>query len=130
MPFSSEPLFLAAEDRAELESWAHSRTLRAGDVMRARLILCLADGVPYRVIMRRLGITAPTISLWKRRFQESGMEGLEPQHRGTSPRKITPAVQARIVARTPRAPPDGGTPWSCRKMARWTGVSAATVHRV
>ncbi|MBI3665784.1 MAG: IS630 family transposase, partial [Acidobacteria bacterium] len=123
-------MFLSPEDRAELEGWAHSRTLRAGDVMRARLILGLADRVPYRVIMRRLGITAPTISLWKRRFQESGMEGLEPQHRGTSPRKITPAVQARIVARTLKAPPDGSTQWSCRKMARGTGVSAATVHRI
>jgi len=38
-------LQVSAEQRDKLESWAHSRSLPAGDVFRARLILVLADGL-------------------------------------------------------------------------------------
>ena len=36
-------LLVTPEQRDELESWAKSRALPAGDVFRARLILALAD---------------------------------------------------------------------------------------
>jgi hypothetical protein len=38
---------LTDEQRSELRKWAASRTLPAGDVFRARLILALADGQTY-----------------------------------------------------------------------------------
>jgi hypothetical protein len=44
-----------AGQREELENWAQSRTLPAGGVFRARLILALADGMSYREIERQLG---------------------------------------------------------------------------
>jgi hypothetical protein len=37
-------LTLNEEQRIELTGWSQSRTLPAGDVFRARLILALADG--------------------------------------------------------------------------------------
>jgi len=37
-------LSLTEEQRSELSQWAASRTLPAGDVFRARLILALAEG--------------------------------------------------------------------------------------
>ena len=58
------------EQRSELRKWATSRTLPAGDVFRARLILALAAGPIYSQIMASLQITAPTISRWKQRFEE------------------------------------------------------------
>jgi hypothetical protein len=50
MPFAAEAITLTVEERSELEQMAQSRTLPAGDVFRARLILMLADAVPYRTI--------------------------------------------------------------------------------
>jgi hypothetical protein len=38
---------------------------------RARLILMLADGLPYRTIQERLATTAPTISRWRERFESN-----------------------------------------------------------
>ena len=87
------------EQREELERWAQSRALPAGDVFRARLILSLGEGLSYRDIERTLGASAPTVSKWKRRFEESGMAGLQGQHKGSQPRTATPAVQARILRR-------------------------------
>jgi len=44
-------LRVTEEQRSELRKWAASRTLRAGDVFRARLILGLADRQTYSQIM-------------------------------------------------------------------------------
>jgi hypothetical protein len=43
-------LALTSEQREELTRWAQSRSLPAGDVFRARLILALADGMSYAEI--------------------------------------------------------------------------------
>lgn len=77
-------LQVTREQREELEGWAQSRTLTAGDVFRARLILALVDGMSYREIERKLGASAPTVSKWKSRFEQEGMEGLPGRHREVS----------------------------------------------
>jgi transposase len=123
-------LQLSVEQREELERWAQSRALPAGDVFRARLILCLAEGLSYREIERRLGASAPTVSKWKNRFEQSGMAGLQGQHKGSQPRTVTPAVQARILQRAQQKPSDGSTHWTCRKLATALGLSKSTVQRV
>jgi hypothetical protein len=58
---NQEVLTITDEQRSELSKWAASRTLPAGDVFRARLILALAEGVSYRQIMATLQTTAPTM---------------------------------------------------------------------
>ena len=73
-----ELLSLTTEQREELMRWAQSRSLPAGDVFRARLILALADGMTYEAIKGSLHTTAPTISRWKQRFEQMGLDGLEP----------------------------------------------------
>jgi transposase len=118
------------EQRSELSRWAASRTLPAGDVFRARLILALADGQTYSRIMASLQTTAPTISRWKQRFQELGIVGLEARHKGSQPRVADAAVQAKIARKTQQKPADGSTHWSCRKMAAALGLSKSTVQRV
>jgi hypothetical protein len=78
------------EQRAELQRWASSRTLPAGDVFRARLILALASGKSYSQIEGELGTSRPTIARWRKRFQESGLAGLDPQHKGSPRPTATP----------------------------------------
>ena len=117
---------LTKNEFEELTRWAHSRTLPALDVFRARLILALAEGMTYDQVVDALGTTRPTIARWKSRFEEMGIEGLEPQHKGSRPRAATPAVQARVARRVQQKPPDGSTHWSCRKLAADLGMSPAT----
>jgi hypothetical protein len=53
---------------------------------RARLILLLAEGLPYRSIEERLDTTAPTISRWKDHFLRNRVAGLiERRHPGQKP---------------------------------------------
>lgn len=123
-------LQVSDEQRDELESWAQSRSLPAGDVFRARLILALADGLTYREIEGKLGASAPTVSKWKGRFEQHGVAGLQGQHRGSKPRRATPGVQARVIRRAQQKPSDGSTHWSCRKLSEEVGISKSTVQRI
>jgi transposase len=123
-------LQVSAEQHEELERWVQSRTLPAGDVFRARIVLALAEGLSYREIERKLGASSATVSLWKRRFERSGMEGLQGQHKGSKPRAATPAMQARLLRRVQQRPGEGSTHWSCRKLAKELGLSKSTVQRV
>jgi len=131
MPFTAETITLTADERAELEQMTKSRTLPAGDVFRARLVLLLAEGLPYRTIMERLDTTAPTISRWKERFLLQGVAGLlEIRHPGQKPSVITPALEAKVLDLTRRKPNDGCTHWSCRKLAQQLKISKDTVQRI
>src|SRR6266568_3230240 len=123
-------LELTAAEKQDLERWAQSRTLPAGDVFRARLILALADGQSYREMVRGMRTSAATIARWRRRFEQDRLAGLEGRHRGSKPRTATPAVQARVVRRVQQQPSDGSTHWSCRKLAGELGVSKSTVQRI
>lgn len=125
-----ELLELTEEQRNELSRWAQSRTLPAGDVFRAKLILALGQGKSYSQIESELQTSRPTIARWKQRFEEAGMAGLDCQYRGTKPSIATPAVQADILRRTLKNPGDGSTHWSCRKMAEAANVSKSTVQRI
>lgn len=108
-----------------------SRSLPAGDVQRARLILMLAEGRSYAEIQERLQTTAPTISRWKKRFLSERLQGLIPApHPGQKPTVITPKLQARVLEATRRKPKDGSTHWSVRKLAGELNLSKDTVHRI
>src|SRR2546422_274097 len=123
-------LELTAAEKPDLERWAQSRTLPAGDVFRARLILALADGQSYREMVRGMRTSAATIARWRRRFEQDRLAGLEGRHRGSKPRTATPAVQARVVRRVQQQPSDGSTHWSCRKLAGGLGGSKSTGQRI
>lgn len=130
MADNQELFLITAEQREELQGWAQSRSLPAGYVFRARLILALTDGKTYLEIEHSLGASAPTVSKWKGRFEQLGMEGLQGQHKGSKPRRATPAVQGRVIRRAQQKPSDGSTHWSVRKLAEAVGVSKSTVHRI
>ena len=126
----SDSLLLSAQQEIELSRIAQSRSLPAGYVFRARLILMLAQGASYSAIKLRLRTTAPTISRWKRRFLAVGVDGLDTAHPGQKPSVLTARLRARILAATRKPPQDGSTHWSCRKLAAALGVSKDAVHRV
>jgi len=123
-------LTLTPEEKQDLERWAQSRTLPAGDVFRARLILALAEGQSYREIAKGMRTSAATIARWRTRFEQHRLAGLEGRHQGSKPRTATPAVQARVARRVQQKPRDGSTHWSCRRLARELGVSKSTVQRI
>ncbi|HTF70585.1 MAG TPA: helix-turn-helix domain-containing protein [Edaphobacter sp.] len=97
----SHDVVLSKEQQLELSRIAQSRSLPAGYVFRARLILMLAEGAPFSTIKQRLRTTAPTISRWKQRFLASGIDGLDTCMRRWTPRPA--AFTERPLHATPAA---------------------------
>lgn len=114
MAISTE-LILNASQQDELIAISQSRSLPAGYVFRAKLILMLAEGASFRTIKHKLGTTAPTIVRWKERFLSGGIDGLDTYHPGQPPSVLTPALRAPILG----APPEKSQP-----IDRRTGVAA------
>jgi transposase len=127
---SRNAVSLTHPQHAELSAIAQSRSLPAGYVFRAKLILMLAEGASFNTVKQRLQTTAPTITRWKERFLAEGIDGLDTYHPGQKPTVLTSALRAKILATTRRKPANGSTHWSCRKLAAALGVSKDAVHRV
>jgi transposase len=126
---TSAAVQLRPEDRAELERRARSQRVRADDARRARMMLMLADGLPYTAIEAALRCSSATVALWKRRFAAGGLAGLGARHQGTRATVLTPALEARILAWTRRKPPNGATHWSTRLLGRKLGVSHTLIAK-
>src|SRR5260370_41756333 len=104
---SIDSVVLSEDLQLELNRIAQSRSLPAGYVFRARLILMPAQGASFSRIKQRLGTTGPTISRWKQRFLASGVEGPDTNHPGQSACGLTPKLRARTLSAT-RKKPRGG----------------------
>ena len=95
MPFEAAPFVLTSGQRRDLEEISRSQSLPAGFVLRAKILLLLADGLSYQAVAEKLDTSTPTVGKWKRRFLEQGLDGLETHRPGQPPSKLTPRLRAR-----------------------------------
>src|SRR5579859_1282885 len=123
-------LSLTTEERRALLSLTRSRAAQAADVKRARLIMMLDEGLSWNAIGMRLPCTPDYISRWKGRFERERLAGLYARHRGSAPAEDAAKIEARVLAWTQKAPSDGSTHWSTRKLAEVLGVSHMMVARI
>ena len=99
--------------------------------MRARICLMAAEGQSNNAIAGQLGVSRPTVILWRRRFKEQGCPGISSDApHGVSPRRLDPGKEKAIVEATLQTKPAGATHWSTRSMAHAQGVGKSTVQRI
>src|ERR1700693_1692285 len=116
-------------DREVLASWVRSPAIRAGLAQRARIVLLAADGAGTNEIVRRTGVSKPTVIAWKRRYAAEGIGGLEDRPKPGRPRWTDDVA---IVLATLEPPPErlGVTHWSSRLLAAELGISNVKVADV
>src|SRR5882672_6448676 len=81
---------LTREERRALEARARKYTSPYRDVIRAKLVLLAAEGLPNDVIAARLDTPRQIISKWRKRFALARLPGLEAQPRGGRPALFSP----------------------------------------
>jgi transposase len=121
---------LEEAERAELEARARRRKSFRADAMRAEIVLLAATGLPNLVIAKRLGITRVTVTTWRQRFATRRLDGLADEPRPGAPRKIGDEKITDVVTATLETMPTAATHWSTRSMAKASGLSVSTVHRI
>jgi transposase len=98
--------------------------------LRSRIVLGCAEGKSNQQVAAEVGVWPQTVGKWRRRFLESGLDGLSDEPRPGAPRTITDEqVEAVVVATLERTPADA-THWSRAAMAAESGLSRSTVGRI
>ena len=124
-------MVLQEEDRVVLERWVAAQKTPQSVAVRARIVLMAQQGLSNSAIARDLGVSRPTVIMWRDRFQAGGAQALTEVKAGRGRKRTITAEQVKaIVNATTQSTPPGETHWSCRSMAKAQGVSPATVARI
>jgi transposase len=123
---------VGAADRARLAAIVADRNSPQKHVWRAQVVLRSADRLGTTEIMRRTGLSKPSVWRWQERYLEAGVDGLLRDK--TRPSRIPALAEAKVaevIQCTLEEPPLGeATHWTMRAMARASGVSPAKVHQI
>jgi len=122
-------LLLSAEQRSELNRLVKVPSTPQKIVLRARIALLAAEGKDNDEIALELGTSRVTVGLWRQRVLDLGLAGLEEAPRAGRPVEVE-AGRVRTVLTEVVRPPKGRARWSCRSMARHSGLSPSTVQRL
>jgi putative transposase len=95
-----------------------------------RLLLLAADGRSNTDIAEQLGLSKPTVGIWRKRYLSQRLQGLYDEPRPGGPRSIRDNEVAALIRKTLKTKPKDGTHWTCRSIAAETKLSKSTVQRV
>jgi transposase len=127
----AKQLFIDESQRKRLTFLAKAGKTPQVLAMRARIILLAAEGKPNSAIGRSLGISRPTVLLWRGRFARFGVPGLTREARRSGrPRSLTPERVKEVVEATINTKPVAATQWSVRTFAKAHGLKRDMVHRI
>lgn len=126
----TSPLVLTTHERETLQQWARRPKTAQALALRARIILACAEGQTNTAVASEVRVAQQTVCKWRQRFATQRLDGLLDEPRPGAPRTVPDAAIERIVAQTLETMPAYATHWSTRGMARTSGVSRSTVHRI
>ncbi len=113
---------LTPDERDELERLSRSRTTAAGPVIRARLLLAVANGMNYTEAAASVGRRSnDAVSKLVSRFNQVGIEALIPGHGGGYAVRYGEVERERILRefkRTADRTKDGTATWSLQTLQR------------
>ena len=123
---------MTAEQQSALDVMARSSVLPHRTVVQARALLWAADGVANEEIGRRSGVDPDAMRRWRRRFAESGVDGVGKIAKDRGRRSwLAEGTVAAVVHDTLHAmPDDGSTHWLTRLMAERHGIGKDSVARI
>lgn len=122
---------LTEQDRKKLEKWSRGYSTPVRLVVRSKIVLLAAGGLQNKEIAVQLGVSRRMVGLWRSRFAEKGLAGIEKDapRGGRTPRKRN-RLARKILEKTTTETPADATHWSVRTMAKAVGADPTMVFRV
>lgn len=128
---AAPPINLPDEDRAILERWARGRSTPARLVLRSKIVLLAAAGCLNKEIADQLRCANKTVCLWRRRYAQGGIPGIEKDaKRGATITIKSEILVQKIIQTTLNERPPSRSRWTTRSLAAAVGTSATMVQRV
>lgn len=113
---------LTMEERSELEKLSRASSAPAAWVIRAKLLLAVADGANYTEAAHAVGRkSGDAVSQLVERFNGEGLQAIEPRHGGGPALRYGSNERERILAEVRRVPDrerDGTATWSLSTLQR------------
>ena len=106
------------EEREKLERVARSRTVGAGLVRRAQIIMHALEGLKAPEISARMELCGATVRHWLKRFNARGLPGLEEDVRSGRPPTYSAEQRSAVINTALTRPADLGLPFACWTLVR------------
>src|SRR6202048_240299 len=131
MPNTGLAIELQPAERIQLEQWESAQGTPQQVALRCRIILMSVPGQQNVAIAAGLGVSRPTVQLWRKRVHEQGIGEVWEIAPGRGRKAHYDQGQRdRIIKATLQSKPKGMSHWSCRLMAEAQDVSKSTVNRL
>lgn len=112
MSYQPTPIKLNSEQRSILDSWVRSSTAEQRRVFRANIIIMASEGTGTNAIARELKTRPATVTKWRIRFAQLGMDGLKDAPRPGQRRRYLPDDEKRVLKMLDESPPVGYAQWN------------------
>src|SRR4051812_48207828 len=109
---------LSEEEREALGRIARSRTVGAGLVRRAQIVLHALEGLKAPEISARMELCGATVRHWLKRFNACGLEGLEEDVRSGRPPTYSAEQRSAVINAALSRPAELGLPFACWTLDR------------
>jgi transposase len=120
---------ITSEERSKLRQRVGSPTTAQRDALRARIVLLRAEGRREADVAKAVGVSINTVSLWSKRFEKNGLEGLRDEPGRGRKSWLAPEKIRKVITQVTQ-PPKGRKKWSTRSMAAAAGMSHNSVHSI
>jgi len=125
-----QSLILSDTDYEELLVMSRSSKLDHRYVMRAKIILSLAEGNSYDWVQQVFSVGREAVAKWKGRFMKLGISGLMDKKGRGRKAVYGEAVKARVIQKACSKPAGGYTNWSQRRIAKQLKISQSSVQKI
>jgi len=112
-----------------LQELCNSRTLPAGLVQRANIVLSCIKGKTVHSIAQRFAISRSKVVRWKNKFMKMGFDGLKDDERCGRPVSYNENFQKAVLKKIEEVPPDGYARWDGTLLAKELNVSKDAIWR-
>ena len=129
MPKRYKPLNCSKTDITELNKIAASSDDPRLS-LRARIVLACNEGRQVKDIAAEFNERPNTVILWRRRFDEQGIQGLYNLPRGKNAYRYGSNLKERLLSLLGETPPDGEQRWTGELLSEKLSVPAAVIWRL
>ena len=124
-------LHVNARDNARLRKLLADRNTPRKVIWRIEVVLATAAGHGTNEIMRRTGLSKPTVWRWQERYLDDGVDGLScDKTRPSRKPPLSAEIRLAVIIKTAGELPANATHWSRTSMAKAMGISPSSVGRI
>src|SRR4051794_4572552 len=109
---------VSEEEREALGRMARSRTVGAGLVRRAQIVVHALEGLKAPEIGARMDLCGATVRHWLKRFNARGLPGLEEDVRSGRPPTYSAEQRGAVIEAALTRPAELGLPFACWTLDR------------